>query len=63
MNIIVEIYFCFFMRSFVNSYLDISFIASFAWVFVVVVVVVAFVGSEGVAANANEDRRNDLFRE
>ena len=29
----------------------------------VVVVVVAFVGSEGVAANANEDRRNDLFQE
>ena len=26
-GIIVEIYFCFFMRSFVNSYLDISFIA------------------------------------
>lgn len=44
-------------------FLDISFIASFAWVFVVVVVVVAFVGSEGVAANANEDRRNYLFRE
>ena len=44
-------------------FLDISFIASFAWVFVVVVVVIAFVGSEGVAANANEDRRNDLFQE
>ena len=32
-------------------------------VFFVVVVIVAFVGSEGVAANANEDRRNDLVRE
>lgn len=44
-------------------FLDLSCIAFFAWGFFVVVVIVAFVGSEGVAANANEDRRNDLFRE